>query len=231
MRARLPRPRLPRRRPARTRLLAVTGAAGLAAALGLMMIQRTPGVAVSAFVAIEPVAAGTILDDSTLAERFQLVRLRSATPLVGVIGDPGPVRDRRVAEDLTAGEPLTLAAMGGGRAVPAPLAPGERAVPVPAQPSAAAGQVLSPGTLVDVVASTGEGPAGRTRVVVAGAEVLAVDAPASGGTAEPGGVVLLRARSGDALRITAALNFSRDVRLLARPAGDMEAAVQEVAGP
>ena len=72
---------------------------------------------------------------------------------------------------------------------------------------------------MDVVSSSGEGPSGRTRVVVAGAEVLAVDPGGDTSTGGPadGGVVLLRATQRDALRITAVLNFARDVRLLARP--------------
>jgi pilus assembly protein CpaB len=74
------------------------------------------------------------------------------------------------------------------------------------------------------VASTGEGAAGRTRVVVEDAEVLAVDAIAADtGYPSPGSAtVILRASSEDALRITAALNFARDVRLLLRPAGDVD---------
>jgi hypothetical protein len=55
-------------------------------------------------------------------------------------------------------------------------------------------------------------------MVVSDAEVLAVAAPASvDGQVVPGGEALLRVSSGQALRITAALNFAREVRLLVRP--------------
>ncbi|HSJ74195.1 MAG TPA: hypothetical protein VK904_07750, partial [Miltoncostaeaceae bacterium] len=64
---------------------------------------------------------------------------------------------------------------------------------------------------------TGEGPAGRTRVVVADAEVLATTEVAAEGELGGAGEALLRVTSAQALRVTAALNFAREVRLLARP--------------
>ncbi|MFN8109750.1 MAG: hypothetical protein U0Y82_07870 [Thermoleophilia bacterium] len=76
---------------------------------------------------------------------------------------------------------------------------------------------LQPGGPVDVVSSSG-----RVRPVAPGwwwrAEVLAVDPGGDTSTGGPadGGVVLLRATQRDALRITAVLNFARDVRSLAR---------------
>jgi Flp pilus assembly protein CpaB len=92
-------------------------------------------------------------------------------------------------------------------------------VPLSAAGGAAAG--LAPGSRVDVVASTGEGAAGRSAVVVADAEVLAVSAEAAtAGVEMPTGSALLRVSSRAALRLTSALNFARDVRLLVRPAGE-----------
>jgi hypothetical protein len=53
--------------------------------------------------------------------------------------------------------------------------------------------------------------------VVADAEVLATtEAPPEGGLGGAG-EALLRVSSAQALRVTAALNFAREVRLLARP--------------
>jgi hypothetical protein len=74
-----------------------------------------------------------------------------------------------------------------------------------------------PGARVDVVASTGEGLAGRTAVVVADAEVLAVGDAGPEGELGAAGEALLRMSSAQALRVTAALNFAREVRLLSRP--------------
>ena len=83
--------------------------------------------------------------------------------------------------------------------------------------------VLVPGARVDVVASTGEGLAGRTEVVVADAEVLATSDGASTGDPMAGGEALLRVTAPQALRITEALNFAREVRLLARPPDEADA--------
>ncbi|MCC6832053.1 MAG: hypothetical protein IT200_11960 [Thermoleophilia bacterium] len=213
--ARLPlgRPRRPGRRA-----LLIAGAAGVAAALLITVAQRGPG-RVPVLVARVEVPAGTVLDEPTLSDAFTATRLSGDAPLGGLPADPAQLVGRRTAAALATGEPLPLAALGGGRPAVAPLAPGERAVPVPAQAAGAAATALEPGTRVDVVASSGEGPAGRTRVIVAGAEVLAVDQGADGGFGEAPtvGAVLLRAGARDALLITAALNFAREVRLLARP--------------
>ncbi len=84
--------------------------------------------------------------------------------------------------------------------------------------SAAAGPPgWRPALRVNVVASTGEGPSGRTRVVVADAEVLATTEAAPEGDLGGTGEALLRVTAAQALRVTAALNFAREVRLLARP--------------
>ncbi len=73
------------------------------------------------------------------------------------------------------------------------------------------------GRASNVVASTGEGLAGRTEVVVADAEVLATADGAATGDPMAAGEALLRVTAVQALRITEALNFAREVRLLARP--------------
>ena len=74
-----------------------------------------------------------------------------------------------------------------------------------------------------MVASTGEGLAGRTQVVVSDAEVLATADGAAGGDPMTVGEALLRVTAPEALRITEALNFAREVRLLARPPDEADA--------
>ena len=204
--------------PGTRRALLVVGVAGIVVALVIGLLPRSTGTKQRMLVAAEPIAAGTLLDTTVLRE----VTVRGEVPIAGLT-EPSTIVGRRTVSDLLPGEPVTEASLGGGVAVPSPLTPGERAVPVPA---AAAGVgpagVLRPGTLVDVVASSGEGPAGRTSVIVAGAEVLSSDAADDSGL---GGAVLLRASAKESLRITAALNFARDVRLLARPLGEPVARV------
>ena len=151
-----------------------------------------------------------------------------------MLADPGDAVGRRIAVPVAAGEPITEAALGGAPGTgPEPLAVGERAVAVPLAAAGGAAAGLAAGARVDVVASTGEGPAGRTAVVVGDAEVLAVaEAPSPDGVAPTGGEVLLRVSAAQALRITAALNFAREVRLLVRPRDEVgESGPREVPAP
>ena len=97
---------------------------------------------------------------------------------------------------------------------------GERAVAVPLRALGAAAGAPAPGARVDVLASDGEGLAGRTRVVVSGAEVLAImrDDPSRGDGS--GDALLLRVTAAQALEVTRALDFAREVRVVSRPASE-----------
>lgn len=210
----LPRPRLGRA----GFWLLLAGAAGLLAALLTARASLAPDMSGRVVVARAPLPAGTMIDNERAQFDLTTVAVPGDLPLVGVLASPADAVGRRLAAHLGAGEPLTEAALGGAAgAEPAPLAPGERAVAAPLTAAGGAGAVIAPGMRVDVVASSGEGPAGRTAVIVADAEVLAVPTPEPHG--EPG-EVLLRVRAADALRVTAAFNFSREVRLLIRPADE-----------
>lgn len=185
-------------------------ACGTVAAVVLMGSGGTPPRPAWVVVAARDVPTGTLLGDGDLTR----AQVPPGTALRGVRADVAAFTGRRTVAPLAPGEPLTPAAVGGDGTI-APLAPGQRAVPVPAAQSGAAAP-LAPGARVDVVASRGEGAVGRTAVVVWNAEVLAVVAPDP--AAAPGApTVLLRATPAQALRITSALNFARDVRLVVRP--------------
>ncbi len=101
---------------------------------------------------------------------------------------------------------------------------GERAVTV--RVSGAAG--LAVGSRVDVLVSTESGAGGgRTLMALAGAELLGLDAgstvagPADGADATgPTALATLRVSLRQAVYLTAADNFAREIRLLARPPGD-----------
>lgn len=105
---------------------------------------------------------------------------------------------------------------------------GERAVTV--EVSGAAG--LAVGSRVDVLVSTESGAGGgRTLMALAGAELLRLEAgqtvaaSADGtGGAGPTALATLRVTLRQAVYLTAADNFAREVRLLARPGGDRSAA-------
>jgi len=141
--------------------------------------------------------------------------------LPGMLVDAAEAAGRRTVAPLAAGEPITQAALGGtpGHG-PGPLLVGERAVAVPLRALGAAAGAPAPGARVDVLASDGEGLAGRTRVVVSGAEVLAImrDDPSRGDGS--GDALLLRVTAAQALEVTRALDFAREVRVVSRPASE-----------
>lgn len=215
--------RMPRTRVGRAGMwLALAGAAGLLAVMLTLRAAGEPDRAGTVLVAREPVPAGTLLDGETASRVLGQVAVPGDLPLTGLIGTPEQAVGRRTVAHLAPGEPLTAAVLGGAPGTgPAPLRPGERAVSAPLSAAAGAAAALAPGLRVDVVASTGEGLTGRTRVVVADAEVLAITEPAPGGE---GGEAILRVSARQALQVTAALNFAREVRLLVRPPDEDPAA-------
>jgi pilus assembly protein CpaB len=108
---------------------------------------------------------------------------------------------------------------------------GERAVTV--EVSGAVG--LAAGARVDVLVSTEAGAGGaRTLMALAGAELLRLGPQAAGadaggpdvsaGVSGPTALATLRVSLRQAVYLTAADNFAREIRLLARPPGDRSGA-------
>jgi len=198
--------------------MALAGAAGLLAVMLTLRAAAQPGDGGVVLVARADLPPGVVLDAEFAREALALAPVPEGLRLEGLLSDPAQAVGRRTAVPLVAGEPLTQAALGGAPgAGPSPLVPGERAVAVPLSAAGGAAGGLLPGARVDVVESTGEGLAGRTRVVVAGAEILAVVEAATPGDPAASGEAVLRVTAAQALRLTAALNFAREVRLLVRP--------------
>ena len=196
-------------------------AAGIIGLLAAVVTLRSAGAAPAQgriVVASQALPPGLLLDAEAVGRALVAAPAPAALDLRGVFADAGEVVGRRVVVPIGAGEPLTEATLGGGAgAGPSPLAAGERAVAVPLSAAGGAAAGLTAGARVDVVASTGEGLAGRTAVVVGDAEVLAIAETRSPDGFGESGEAWLRVSSAQALRITAALNFAREVRLLARP--------------
>ncbi len=168
-------------------------------------------------VAARSVAPGTLIG-ADHAGLLGVAMVPAGAVLPGMLTSPDDAIGRRVAGALAAGEPVTHASLGGDpRSAPAPLGPGERAMPVPLRAAGAAAAAPAPGSRVDVLASDGEGLAGRTREVVSGAEVLAVMRadPADGDVG--GDAIVLRLTREQALEVTRALDFAREVRVVSRP--------------
>jgi pilus assembly protein CpaB len=199
------------------------------------------GPAVPVLVAARDLRAGASVSRRALAVRRVPARFVPPDALTASDALPGA----RTAVPIMAGGYLTAGLFersndgqrGGGG-----VARGERAVTL--EVSGAAG--LAAGSRVDVLVSTESGAdGGRTLMALAGAELLGLapsaGAAASGGAAsdaaaagEPGAggptaLATLRVTLRQAIYLTAADNFAREVRLLARPPGDRSPAGATVA--
>ena len=184
---------------------------------------RGLGPEVDVLVAARDLPAGTRLARGAVALRRVPARFAPPDGLTSAAGVVGA----RLAMPARAGAYLSagLFAGAGGRDRYG-LRRGERAVTVEvAGGLAEAGP--APGSRVDVLVST-EGPAGgRTHMALAGAELLQVSAAGAGysdpppsGSTVPTALATLRVTVRQAIYLTAADNFAREVRLLARPPGD-----------
>ncbi len=139
----------------------------------------------------------------------------------------------RTAGPVAAGSPITAGVVGttSEAGEPGALRTGERAVEVTVAGGAALVETAAPGTRVDVLVATdpGDGP-GSAFVALEDVELLALVAGGGGGeipldgdaaaAAAPSAVATLRATLRQAVYLTAAQSYAREIRLLPRPAGD-----------
>ena len=158
------------------------------------------------------VAARDVPADHRLAAGDLLVRRVPARYLPpDALADPGPLAGARTAVPLPAGTyvtPVVLGDAGNDGDEGTALRPGERAATVRVT---GAFDDAQPGARVDVVVSTqpaAEG--GRTFVALQDVELLG----------RRGGLVTLRVTARQAVYLTAAANFAKEIRLLVRPPGD-----------
>ena len=200
-------------------------------------VESAVGSPVPVVVATRDLAAGATLRERDLALRE--VPRRFAPP--DALGSPGDAAGLPLAAPLASGSYVTAASIGpvgggGARAggpAPGPLRRGERAVEVAVAGGAALSSVASPGSRVDVLVSTepGAGP-GASFLALENVELLelgggggagpAASEPGPAAAAEPGTTTnaTLRVTVRQAVYLTAAQNFAREVRLLPRPPGD-----------
>lgn len=222
-----------RRRRAVLLLALALAAGGLAASQvrsSVEEVESRVGVPVSVVVAEEDIGPGARFDPGKL-ERMLAVRdvpERFVPP--GALGSPEEALGLRSAVPIAADSYVTAGHLdtGVGRAATGPpLAPGERVVEI----AVAGGDALAstgPGGLVDVVITTGaDTGGGRSYVALQSVELVDLRSGGAGGagsggvtTAGGGAVAALRVTLEQAVMLTAAQNFAREIRLLARSPSD-----------
>jgi pilus assembly protein CpaB len=201
-----------RRRRALILLSLALASGGLAASRVSDTVQRVEarvGRPVPVVVARHELPSDSRLDPADLAVRQVPGRFAPRDALTS----PAEAAGARTAVPLPAGGYITASALGGGGRGGG-LPRGQRAVEV----TVAGGQPLAdgaePGTRVDVLVSTEVG-GGRTFLALQDVELLSLR-PGAG----PRAAATLRVTLRQAVYLTAAQNFAREVRLLPRPPGD-----------
>lgn len=218
----------PRRRRALLLLSLALASGGLAASQvsgTVGEVEQRVGRPVPVVVAARDLAARRPIRSGQLALRR--VPARFVPP--GAVSSPAEASGQRPAVAVAAGSYITEGQLEGAAARGGGLAPGERAVEVAVAGGEALSESGAAGGRVDVLVST-EGGSGRGRSFLAleDVELLSLR-PASGETGAGGGesqrraptaVATLRVTLRQAVYLTAAENFAREVRLLPRPPGD-----------
>jgi pilus assembly protein CpaB len=197
-------------------------------------LERQVGPLVPVLVATGDLAAGERVSASVLAVRQ--VPQRFAPP--DSLAAPEEAVGQRLGAPIAAGSYITRGTFagpagggdGGDAAGAAPLARGQRAIEL----AVAGGEALAsapPGTRVDVLVTTdSRSGSGRSFLAMQDVELLGVRAPDGG--SDPGdgaashatAIATLRVRLREAVYLTAAESFSREIRLLVRAPGDRRSA-------
>lgn len=213
-------------------LLAIALACGALAASevgdAVSEIEGRIGAPVPVVVAARDLEPGAELGRSDL--RLSQVPQRFAPPDAPT--DPDQAVGLRTAGPVAAGSPITAGVVGASTAGEGPraLRRGERAVEVAVAGDGALAATAVPGARVDVLVATdpGDGP-GSAFVALEDVELLGLaaggsgdaplDADLSGGPAASA-VATLRTTLRQAVYLTAAQSYAREIRLLPRPRGD-----------
>ena len=197
-------------------------------------VEARVGRPVPVVVARQDLAAGKEIDPRRLESLVRVSDVPEAFAPQDGLADPGEAAGLVPAVPVAAGSFLTAGHFaasqgdGGGGAL---LRPGERAVEV----AVAGGDALAaaaPGSRVDVIVSTEpRAGAGSAFVALESVELLGLRpvpgsgsfgavASGDGAAASATAVATLRVTLRQAVYLTAAQNFAREVRLLPRPPGD-----------
>jgi pilus assembly protein CpaB len=194
-------------------------------------VERRVGPLVPVAVAARDLEAGTRLGPRDLALR----RVPRAYAPSSALASPAPAVGRTLSAPLAAGSylPAELIAGGAGQGVAGGLRRGQRVVEIAVAGGSALESAAAPGTRVDVLVSRESADGrGSTSVALENVELLALRATGAGAALDPTAdpeegtteaataVATLRVTLRQAIYLTAAQNFAREVRLLPRPPGD-----------
>jgi pilus assembly protein CpaB len=186
-------------------------------------VAEQVGEPVRVLVAARDIRAGARISRNALAVREVPARYVPPDALASAAG----VASARTAGPLVAGSyitPATLALPNTAERSAAGTPRGMRDVTVAVAGGSGLGG-FAPGSPVDVLVSTEPGAdPGTTDLALAGVELMSVGGPAPGGAETSETLVTLRVSLREAVYLTAADNFARDIRLLARPPGDRSSA-------
>jgi pilus assembly protein CpaB len=212
--------------------LACGGLAAAQVAKRERSVEARVGPLVPVLVAARDLDSGARLSAGAL--ELRRVPARFVPP--DALGSAPQVAGARTAVPVSAGAYVTSGLLEAGGAAEGGelLARGERTVEVGV--SGGSGTPPAPGARVDVLVSTESGAGGgRTFVALADVELVSLQADPAGGYADPEdetgsastALATLRVTLRQAVYLTAADNFGREIRLLARPPGDRSGAAGE----
>jgi pilus assembly protein CpaB len=194
-------------------------------------VERRVGPLVPVAVAARNLEAGARLGPRDLAVR----RVPQAYAPRTALSSPAHAVGRTLSAPLAGGSylPAELLAGGARQAVAGGLRRGQRVVEIAVAGGAALESAAAPGTRVDVLVSRESADGrGSTSVPLENVELLALRATGAGAELDPAtdpqegaadaatAVATLRVTLRQAIYLTAAQNFAREVRLLPRPPGD-----------
>jgi pilus assembly protein CpaB len=190
-------------------------------------IEQQIGPLVPVVAAHQDIAAGTRVSAAALVVRQVPQRFVPADALSA----PEQAIGQRAGAPVAAGGYLTagtFASPDGDRGEAAPLAHGQRSIELPV---AGALDGAGPGTRVDVLITTeSRSGTGRSFLALQDVELLGVRAAADGSRSQDGAAAhatadaTLRVNLRQAVYLTAAQSFAREVRLLVRAPGDRRSA-------
>jgi pilus assembly protein CpaB len=223
--------RLARRRRAVLLLALALAAGGLAASQvrsSVKEVEARVGAPLPVVVAREDIRAGTRFEPGSLDTMLAVRDVPESFVPPDSLANPEEAMGLRAAVPVAADSYLTAGQLdaGVGRQAGGPLlAPGERVVEV----GIAGGEALAAtgsGSRVDVVLTTGTDTGGRSYVALQDVELVDLGTGTSRGGTDggiatgAGAVAALRVTLEQAVMLTAAQNFAREIRLLPRPPDD-----------